>query len=219
MSTFQSEFVNFIAGVLVCVAGVLAFAISIFRLKSRDFALLNFGLFAFLYGLGRLVELQTMRTLVGFSFTTPYFHGLLTYLLVIPLSALLVDLFGRGLYNSMAWVFRSTIVYAVIAIPYDLLRPGPLTDIAIYRPLVVVWGMVWIVNVLIPRRQRDLELQILQVVFLTTLIFMIIDQLISIGVLSWGVQLQQPGYFTLFFGLGFVAAHHFYVNERKAAIH
>ncbi|MGA9120405.1 MAG: PP2C family protein-serine/threonine phosphatase, partial [Bacteroidota bacterium] len=128
---------------------------------------------------------------------------------------LLVDIFGRGLYSSMVWVFRSTILYALGAVTYDLLRPGPLADIGIYRPLVVLWGLVWIVNVLLSRRERDIELHVLQVVFLVTFILVVIDQLISIGVVSWRVQLEWPGFAVQFFGLGFVAVHHFFANERK----
>ncbi|MGA9118186.1 MAG: PP2C family protein-serine/threonine phosphatase [Bacteroidota bacterium] len=215
MDTLQSDFLNISTGLLVCAAGLLAFVISLFRLKSRDFTLLNFGLFGFIFGLRRLVETSTMQTLVGVPFTIPYFHGLLTYVIVIPLSAFLVNIFGRGFYSSMVWVFRSTVVYAIAAVAYHLFRPGPLTDVAIYRPLVIVWAVVWIANVLLTRRQRDIELHILQAVFLTTLIFLVVDQLVSMGFISRQVDLQQPGFAVLFLGLGVVAVHHFFVNERK----
>jgi sigma-B regulation protein RsbU (phosphoserine phosphatase) len=33
--------------------------------------------------------------------------------------------------------------------------------------------------------------------------------------LTWAIQLEQPGFAVLFLGLGFVAVHHFFVNERK----
>ena len=214
MNTLQSDFLNISTGLLVCAAGLLASVISLFRLQKRDFTLLNFGLFALFYGLRRLVETQTMRTLVGFPFAFPYFHGLLTYALIIPLSAFLVNIFGRGFYNSMVWVFRSTIVYVVVAIAYDLLSAGPLGDVAIYRPLAVAWAIVWIANLLLSRKQRDTELRVLQVVFLTTLVFMAIDQLASMDILARSIQLDQPGFAVLFFGLGFVAVHRFFANER-----
>ncbi len=215
MNSLQSDLVNILAGFLFCAAGLLAAAISLFRLKNRDFTLLNFGLFGFLYGLRKLVETPTMETLVSFPFTFPYFHGLLTYALVIPFSAFLVNIFGGGLYNSMLWVFWSTIVYALGAMACDLLRPGPIVEVAIYRPLVVLWAFVWIVNLIVSRKKRDIELRILQGVFLATLSFVLIDQLISMNVLSWGFRLEQPGFAVLFFGLGFVAVHHFFVNEQR----
>jgi len=215
MNNLQSDLVNILTGFLLCAAGLLASVVSLFRLKNRDFTLLNFGLFGFLYGLRRLVETPTMQTMVGFPFTIPYFHGLLTYALVIPLSAFLANIFGRGFYNSMRWVFWSTIVYALGAVAYDLFRPGPLTDVGIYRPLVILWAFVWIVNLLFSRKERDVELRILQVVFLATLSFMLIDQLLSMRIVSLGFRLEQPGFAVLFIGLGFVAVHHFFASERK----
>lgn len=215
MNTLQSDFVNTSAGLLVCAGGALAAVIALFRLKNRDFTLLNFGVFAFLYGLRKLAETSMMKTLVAIPFALPYFHGVLTYLVAIPISAFLVNIFGRGLYNSMTWLFRSTIVYAVAAIAHDLLRSEPLTDVGIYRPLVVAWAAIWIVNLLITRKQRDIEVRAIQIVFVTTLMFLVIDQLLSMGVLSLGFRLEQPGFAVLFLGLGFVAVHHFLVTERR----
>ncbi len=215
MNNLQFDLLSIVTGSLACVAGLLASVIALFRLKSRDFTLLNFGLFGLLYGFRRLAETPTMQTLVGVPFTFPYFHSLLTYALVIPLSAFLINIFGRGLYSSMRWVFWSTIVYALAAVGYDLSRSEPLADVAIYRPLVVLWAFVWIANLIVSGKKRDVEMRILQGVFLATLTFMLIDQLISMNVLSWGVRLQQPGFAVLFVGLGFVAVHHFFENERK----
>ena len=214
MNTLQTDFVSIASGLLVCIVGLIAFVVSLFRLKSRDYALLNFGLFAFFYGLRRLVETATMQALVGFPFSFPYFHSLLTYALIIPFAAFLVDVFGRGLYDSVLWVYRAMIVYSVAGVIYDLSRPGPLTDVAIYRPLVIACAVVWMVNVLFSRKKPDLELRILQVVFFATLVFLVVDQLISMGVLPWRFSLEQPGFAVLFLGLGFVAVHHFLVNER-----
>ena len=158
MNNLQSEFVDISGGLLVCAAGVLASVISIFRMKNKDFTLLNFGLCALLYGLRKLVETSTLKTLVDYPLTLPYFHGLLTYTLVIPLSAFLFNIFGCGFYNSMVWVFRSSIAYTIAAMAYDYFRPGPLSDVAIYRPLVLVWAIIWIVNLLLTRKERDIEL-------------------------------------------------------------
>lgn len=128
-----------------------------------------------------------MNTLkVGFPFTVPYFHGLLTYAFIIPLSGFLLGIFGGGLYNSMLWVFRTTIVYAVAAISYDLFRLEPLADVSINKTLVVLWCLVWIVNVLFISKQRDIELDVLRVVFVTTR-----------SAIPFGVHLEHPGFTVL----------------------
>lgn len=215
MNTLNIDFGDITAGLFVSSLGLIAVVISLFRLRGKDFSLLNFGLFCSLNGIRWLVETPTMKTLVGFPFTFPYFHGLLTYALVIPFSAFLVDIFGRGLYNSMLWVFRSTIVYTVAAIGYDLLRPEPLSDVSINSPLVVLWCFIWIVNVLFIRKLRDIELRVLRIVFLTTLLSITIDNLVNRSALPSGVHLEHPGFLVLCIGLGYVAVHHFFSNERK----
>ena len=213
MDTFANDFPTIAVGLVVSFAGIIAFLISLLRLKTKDFTLLHIGAFGFLCGLRMLSETATMRALVPSFF--PYFHTYLTYLFVIPWAGFLVEMFGDGKYKSMVWVFRTTILYAVGAIGYDLLIRGAVPDAAISRPLVLAWGAIWIVNVLFPQRPRDIELRTLQAVFLITLIFVVIDQLKSIGVLSWSVSLQAPGYGVLFIGLGFVGIHHFIFNDRK----
>ena len=165
MATLETDFGGIAAGLLLSSVGVISIVISLFRLRSKDLSLLNFGLFCSLNGIRWLVEIPTMKTLVGFPFTFPYFHGLLTYALVIPFSAFLVNIFGRGLYDSMLWVFRSTFVYAVAAIAYDLYRQEPLSDVSVAPAVIVLWCVVWIVNILFIKRQRHIELRVLRIVF------------------------------------------------------
>jgi hypothetical protein len=215
MSTLETDFGGIAAGLFLSSVGLILVVVSLFRLRSKDFSLLNFGLFCTLNGIRWLVEIPTMKTLVGFPFTFPYFHGLLTYALVIPFSAFLVDIFGRGLYDSMLWVFRSTIVYAVAAIAYDLYRPEPLSGVSIIPTVIVLWCIVWIVNILFIKRQRHIELRVLRIVFLTTLAYTAIDNLINIRVLPWGVNFEHAGFLVLCIGLGYVAVHHFFSTERK----
>ena len=215
MTTFETDFGGIAAGFFLSSVGFILIVISLFRLRSKDLSLLNFGLFCFLNGIRWLVEIPTMKTLVGFPFTFPYFHGLLTYAIVIPFSALLVDLFGRGLYDSMLWVFRSTLVYAVAAIGYDLFRSEPLSDVAINAIVIVLWCVVWIGNVLFVRRQQHREVRLLRIIFLTTLAYTAIDNLINIRILRWGVSFEHAVFLVLCIGIGYVAVHHFFSNEKK----
>jgi phosphoserine phosphatase RsbU/P len=215
MTTLETDFGGIAAGLILSSVGFILVVISFFRLRSKDLSLLNFGLFCFLNGIRWLVEIPTMKALVGFPFTFPYFHGLLTYAIVIPFSALLVDIFGRGLYDSMLWVFRSTLVYAVVAIGYDLFRSEPLSDVSINAIVIVLWCLVWIGNVVIIRRQQHREVRVLRIVFLTTLVYTAIDNLINIRILPWGVSFEHAVFLVLCIGLGYVAVHHFFSNEKK----
>jgi serine phosphatase RsbU (regulator of sigma subunit) len=115
----------------------------------------------------------------------------------------------------MLWAFRSTIVYAVAAIAYDVYGPEPLSGVSISRIVIVLWCAVWIVNILFMKRERHIELRVLRIVFLTLLAYTAIDNLINIRVLPWGVNLEHAGFLVLCFGLGYAAVHHFFSTERK----
>ena len=136
------DLLNIAECLFVLFIGMIAIAVSLFRLKSKDFSLLNFGLFCSIYGVRWLSESASVADALEFQFSFPYFHTLLTYILPIPLSAFLYNVFGRGLYNSIIWFFRSTIIYAIGAVVYDLLRPGPSTGTGISPVVVFIWCIV-----------------------------------------------------------------------------
>ena len=215
MPTLEQDFGGIAGGLFLSCIGLLSVAVSLFRLRGRDFSLLNFGLFCFLYGIRWLVEIPTMRLLVGSPFTFPYFHSLLTYALIIPFTAFLVDIFGSGWHDSMLWVFRTTIIYALAAIVYDLTRPGPLGDVSIVPAVIVVWTLVGFANILFVRKEKQIELRILRVAFLAMLAYLAIDNLVNIRVLPGGENFEHIAFILFCSSLGYVAVHHFFSNEQR----
>jgi phosphoserine phosphatase RsbU/P len=215
MDTLELDFGNMAAGLFLTSFGLIAILISLFRLRSRDYSLLNFGIFCTLYGIRWLVEIPTMRMLVGFPFTFPYFHGLLTYVLVIPFSAFLVNIFGRGLYNSLIWVFRSTIVYTIAAIAYDLIRVEPIAEASINATVVVLWCIVWIVNLFSMQKQDRVERRVFQIVFTFVFVGTAIDNLFNFRALPGGTHIEHVSILVLCIGLGYVAIRHFLSTEKK----
>ena len=215
VNALKIDFGNIAVSLLVVTVGLIAIAASLFRLKGKDFSLLNFGLFSFLYGLRWLTEIPAMKAIVGFPFTFPYFHGVLTYFVAIPFFALLVNIFGRGLYNSMLWVFYSAIAYALIAIAYDLLNPVPLADVSINRVMVVMWGLIGIINMAFIRRRGDIELNVLRVVFLLIILSFTFDNITALKNYFLSVKLEHPSLILLMIGLGFAALHHTFASYEK----
>jgi hypothetical protein len=215
INTLKIDFGNITVSLLIVALGVVAIAASLFRLKSKDFALFNFGLLCVLYGLRWLTEIPTMKAMVGGAFAGTYFHAVLTYLFVIPFSALLVNIFGDGFYNSMRWLFYSAIAYAVLAIAIDLSSPGPLTDQGINRTVVVLWGIVGIINLIFHRRKGDVELIVLKGVFLIIFFSFTIDNIQAFSIYLKDVNLEHPSFILLMIGLGFVALHHTFETDKK----
>lgn len=215
MNDIARDFIDLTLGQLVIFAGVVAIAISLFRLRSRDFSLLYFGLFCVIYGIRWLAETPTMRSLVGYPFTAPYFSGLLTYIVVIPWSAFLVSIFGRGYYDSLLWSFRSTIVYAVVAIAIDFLRSGPLVETRINPFIVVVWCIVAVANLIFLKGPQQTEIRVARYVIFFLFFSVANDNLAMLGFIPWKVRLEHIGLGVMWAGLGYVAARHFLSTEKK----
>ncbi|MBD3275414.1 MAG: SpoIIE family protein phosphatase [Candidatus Marinimicrobia bacterium] len=215
IESLQNDFGNIAISMFVIAIGLIALVVFLFRLNRKNFTLLNFGLFSALYGLRWLVEIPAMQALMGFPFTLPYFHGVLTYLFVIPFCALLVNIFGKGLYNSMLLVLYSAIAYAVIAIIFHVLGPGTSSDVAINRVVVIIWGFIGIVNVIFIRRKGDIELVILRIVFFLILLSFTINNIPAFNHYFASVSLEHVSFVLLILGLGYVAMHHTAANERK----
>jgi len=215
METLRADFGNIAAGLFVTSIGSIAVVIALFRLRNKDFSLLNFGFFCLIYGVRWLAQSPTMKALVGFPFTIPYFEIFLTYIVGIPMSAFLVEVFGPGLFNSILWVYRSIIAYTVVVLGLDLLRlgisPGPL-----FNPFVVVlWCIVWAANLLFMKRRPEIELTALRTAFSILLISVAHDQIVNMRLLPWTVHFEHVSFLLFCIGLGFVAVHHFFSNERK----
>ncbi len=215
MDRIGTDFIDIANGLLVLFAGLIAIVISLFRLKSKDFSLFNLGLFCTIYGLRWLMETPTMVTLVGFPFTVPYFHAVLTYIVVIPLSAFLVEVFGRGLYDSLIWFFRSTILYAVAAVTFDFFNARTVSDASINPIVVVVWCLVTLVNLAFIKKQKQSELNVVRAGFIFLFITVTIDNLMNINFISSNRHLEHGGFIVLIFALGYVAVRHFISNEKK----
>ncbi len=101
METLRIDFGGIIVGLLVSAIGLISIVISFFRLKRKEYSLLSTGLLFLIYGIRRLDHIPTMATLVGFPFNSGLFDTLLTYLVVIPLAAFYLEIFGNGFYNSI----------------------------------------------------------------------------------------------------------------------
>jgi len=217
VSTLPADFGDIAAGLIESSIGLTVILIALLRRRSRDFSLVSFGLILILAGIRWLAHAPTMRALVGFPFTHPYFNAAVTHAVLIVISAFLVEIFGPGLYNSTVWVFRSTIVYTAAMVGYALIHQGPPPEPSIYPLVAVLWVLVWLVNLVIVPRRETIALRVLRILFLTAFIGpAMIDNLVVLHLFPWNVHLEQPVLVVLWlFGVGYIAAHHFFSNEAK----
>ena len=213
VNSLETEFWDIAGGLLITFIGLTAALISVFRIRRRGFSLLNFGLFFLIYGARWLLQSSSVRALAGLPNPLPYFP--FTYLLVIPLSAFLVDIFGPGPYQSMRWTFRSTVVYAIIGVVIDLTGAATLPDPEIHPIVVVIWCIVWGANLLFIKRKTGIELHVTRTVCGISLLSTMNDQLVNMRVLPWDLHMEHAGLLVLCGGVAFVAAHHVFTTEKK----
>jgi phosphoserine phosphatase RsbU/P len=214
MNTFRLDFPDIATALFILSAGLVAVAISLFRLRTKDYSILNFGLFCTIYGFRWLIETQSIRSIPGFPFTNPYLSTLLTYLMVIPFALFFINIFGKGIYNSVLWTFRSSVIYLITAVIYDLFFARSFS--AGINPFVVlIWGLVMLINIFFIKRQAQIEILVMRIVLLICVAGITNDNLVNLRLLPWSVLITNPAILILCIGLGFVAVHHFFANERK----
>jgi serine phosphatase RsbU (regulator of sigma subunit) len=215
MNSFRIDFPDIAIALFISSVGLVAVVISLFRLRNKDFSILNFGLFCTLYGFRWLIETPSIQSISGFTSINPYFFTLLTYLTVIPFAAFFVNIFGRGIFNSLLWVFRSYIIYLIIAIIYDLFSTPSVSSKGINPIFVIIWCVVLLINIFFTKRESHIELLIMRIVLLICVVAVINDNLVNLHLLPWAILITNPCILVLCIGLGFVAIHHFFSNERK----
>jgi serine phosphatase RsbU (regulator of sigma subunit) len=215
MNTLSLDVLNIVNSLFISSVGLAAIVLSLFRLRTRDFSILNFGLFCFIYGFRGLIQTPSIQSIAGFPFTNPYFITLLTYLDVIPFTAFFINIFGRGVYDSLIWVFRSYIIYFIAAVIYDLFFAQSLPSNGINPFLVVIWCLVLVFNIFFTKKQSQIELLVMRIVLLICVAGVIHDNLINLHLLPWQIHITDPCFLILCAGLGFVAGHHFLSTEKK----
>jgi len=212
----QGYFWNVVLAVVASAAGLAAMAISIFRWNRRDRSMLAFGATSLLYGLRLLVETQ----LGLYGGTAPpqallFLTAFFTYIIGVPLSAFLLDLFGPGWRNSMLWVYRAAILFACAGILSDLILATPFSLDRLNNVLVIVWACVVLVNAFLPGVKRTQELRVVLVGFLVLVGFAVNENLVSLGFLPWEWHGEPLGFLAFLLALGYVAGHRFFSNESR----
>lgn len=215
MNIIETDFWGITNGMFITFVGLIAVAIVIYHWRRKELALLSFGLFCLIYGIRWLAQTSTMQVLVGFPFSEPYVERLLSYLIAIPISAFFILYFGQGIYRSMFWVFITIVAYALIAIVLDLFRAVPFNAPSYHPVAVILWCLVWAVNLVFTKRKPDIGLKVLRIVSIIFLLSIGHDQMASMGILPWKTHIEHTGFLIFCIGLSFIAGHHFFSSEKK----
>ena len=208
--------IDIFLALIVVIFGLLALALSSFRLKSNDHSLLSIGIFALLYGIRGLVQNQSVQAVIDSrNITIPYIISFITYLIPIPFFVFIIQIFGKGRYHSVLWALRTFIVFAGIGILLDLFLVRPSTLHFMSQVLIVFWVGATITNIFQPGELKTRERNGFLVGLIVFLLFVINANLVGLGILPWQWNREEFGFIFLLFCLGYIAARRFFDNEKK----
>lgn len=215
----REEIAKIVIGGLLFALGFAAFSLLVLRWKSRDRSLLFFGAFCWMYGIRMLGETELIRFLIGAPTTYwKYLVAYVTYLL--PLTALLIveHFLGAGWKSSLRRTRQIQMAYSVSAILIDSVR-GPGTAMGPNNYLVILMILVIAVNAfyLIFREKLwgKLEVRVASAGALFFFFFVLNENLVTAGLVSWQVRMESLGLLVFLSCLGYVIAQRFFANERR----
>jgi len=209
---------DLLAGSLLGAIGLLAMVLSLFRRKGADLLLASFGAFSLLYGVRLFFGSQLSSALGVSPLATAWITTLITYLIQIPAWFFFWKLLGDGWHGTIRWWLRVMVVFAMVGVAADLIRgtPGTLSRHP-NNELVLVGMVVAVLGLLGYRGRMTSELRILLGGLAVFSLFVINDNLVSIGLLPWSWQEESIGFGIFVACLGIIAGRRFLATERDFA--
>ena len=205
----------YLAG-MVSTFGIIALVLWLLRIKSKDISLLAFGTFTFLYGMRWLAQIQTMQSVAVFAAPSfPFMNTYITYVIPIPFLLYLNQIFGNGRFNSLLWVLRGTILFAMIGILSDVIQ-GKLSTFGSVTPAVmIIFICISAAGIHQPFKKNDKDVNVLMFGLIILILFVINSNLVNLNLLPWRWSNEQMGMLFLIIALGFVASQRIFRNEKK----
>ena len=209
---------DLLTGSLLGAVGLLAIILSLFRRKGADPLLASFGAFSLLYGIRLLFSIELAPVLGISRLTATWITSLITYLIQIPAWFFFWKLLGDGWHRTVFWFLRIMVVFAILGVASDLIQGTPGTLSRHPNNVLVLVGMIVAALGLLQYRGRmTTDLRILFGGLATFSLFVINDNLVSIGALPWDWREESIG-FTIFVAcLGVIAGRRFLTTEHDLA--
>jgi len=208
-----------VLGSIFLALGLMIVLLTLFRFKNRYRAVLLFGVMSLLWGLRFICRVPTIQLLVGGDIVSwELFTRFLTYLSAPPAFGFVLGLFGSGWRSSIRISTWASIIFALIASLFLVLVPNPDLLIYVFNIMILVAIVPIIANLLRPEHRNRSELKALVVGMPASLVFIILENLRSLGVVSISFDVEWIGVVILYVTMGFMAVTHFIGVERKLAI-
>lgn len=201
-------------GVILAAIGLSATVLYFFPRKGRDIAVISFGLFTLLYGIGLLAETQTIPMLTDISPTVwGHLTFVIAYLIPVPFLIFFLHTIGHGWHRLALWAFRLQVGLALLAIIVDLVHGVPGKMASANHILAIVAFLAFLFLLFAPGQPSTPELRSFRIGFVIFAAFGIETNLASLRFVRGPTHLEPVGLFVFVLCLGSVVAHRVFRNQ------
>ena len=203
---------------LLVTIGSLSLLLSLLGKRRPDPLLAAFGVFAMLWGIRQFSRSELLDQLGVDALTADWIENLVTYVINVPAWVFFSQLLERGRRSIVLWWVGVVSVFAVVGVISDVVQQTPGTLARHPNNVVVLLGLAIATVTLVRNRGRATEdMKILGVGLSVFSLFVINENLVSMGLLPWSWREESIGFLFLVACLGLIAARHFFGKERELA--
>ncbi len=208
-------------GFLVLGAAFLAIGLAVLmlvatRFEFHDGVILLFGVMSLLWGLRFVSRAPVIPLMIGGEPDTwALFTRGLTYFSAPPAFAFVWRLFGRGWKSSVRTLTWVSTAFAVIAILILVVDHDPDRLIRVFNIMILAGAVVIVTSLLQPESRNHPELKKLVIGGLCSLVFIVLENLSSLGLIRIPFGVEWIGVIILYGTLGYMAVGHFIGVERR----
>jgi sigma-B regulation protein RsbU (phosphoserine phosphatase) len=220
-SQLRWEFASVAVACVILSAALAAIALFVFRRRTRDLTLVDFGLFCILYA----VRLLTLQPSFRVLFDRPrafwdYFDWIITCTIVLPFSLFIYQVVGQRLKKFFGWLFVVQSVFAVFGIAatafgVSLDRLSTANNFMVLGTLAAAVIFLAVTRRIPgPKKRLTPEVRVFIAGFLIWLVSVVHANLLGLNILN-GNNVEFLGFLVFVASLGYVAARRMLANEER----
>ena len=212
----RRELAEIIAAAFICSIGFAAAGLYAFRRRSTDIASLAFAAFATLYAVRLLVSTDLVRSVVpGSPEFWEYAIAGLTYGIVIVSAWSAETLLGRGWRDSLVWLRRMALIFSPIAVAGMFVTREPEWAMPANNVLILLLLTLVATTSLRSAGDRNAGVSSVRAGVAIAVVFVLLENLRSIGLLPWPARLEFLGIVAFLAALAFAVADRFLRTESR----
>jgi sigma-B regulation protein RsbU (phosphoserine phosphatase) len=210
------QFAQLVSGILIFTTGVVQIAFAELVERERNRALATLGGGGVLYGARLMASLSQIRELAPLPPTFwRYFDADITYVILVPGIYYVELTFGPGRRESIRWMWRIALAYAVAAIAIDALMRTPTAAKAPNGYLTVAAVVVLVWNSFGASGSVSREFRIVRIGVVAFSAFVLFENFVNGRLLAGRWNVEWAGVLVLLACLGYVAVSRAFDNARR----